>query len=206
MKKINLLILVLLVLSTACKKKKKEETQVTDKNYGQLKVGNYWVYERFEIDTNGTATPMGVVDTCRIEKDTIINGKQYFKYVRPSFPGLDQNTYLRDSLHYIVDQTGRKVFSSEDFNKVFRTFITTDYELQEWMTDIDYNFTTPLGTFKTINFQMIYTMVPQLQFFGSQRYMSTRYAENIGIVSETLPLFYTSPIVRERRLIDYHLE
>jgi hypothetical protein len=206
MKKINLLILVLLVLSTACKKKKKEETQVTDKNYGQLKVGNYWVYERFEIDTNGTATPMGVVDTCRIEKDTIINGKQYFKYVRPSFPGLDQNTYLRDSLHYIVDQTGRKVFSSEDFNKVFRTFITTDYELQEWMTDIDYNFTTPLGTFKTINFQMIYTMVPQLQFFGSQRYMSTRYAENIGIVSETLPLFYTSPIVRERRLIDFHLE
>jgi hypothetical protein len=105
-----------------------------------------------------------------------------------------------------VDQTGRKVFSSEDFNKVFRTFITTDYELQEWMTDIDYNFTTPLGTFKTINFQMIYTMVPQLQFFGSQRYMSTRYAENIGIVSETLPLFYTSPIVRERRLIDFHLE
>ncbi len=206
MKKINLSILLVLILSTACKKKAKEETQITYKNYGQLKVGNYWVYERYEIDTNGTATPMGIIDTCRIEKDTIINGKQYFKYVRPPFVGFDRNTYLRDSLHYIVDHKGRKVFSSENFNQVFQTFSYVDYDLQEWMTDIDSNFTTPLGTFKTINFQLIFTLVPQLQFNGNPRFMNTRYAENIGIISETLPLFYANPNYKERRLIDYHLE
>jgi hypothetical protein len=203
MKKINLLILVVLFLTTACKKK---TTQVTYKNYGQLKVGNYWVYERYEIDTNGTATPLGIIDTCRIEKDTIINGKRYFKYVRPQFSGVNQISYLRDSLHYIVNQTGRKVFSSENFNQVFRTSITSDYELQEWMTDIDLNVTTPLGTYQTLNFQSIFNMIPPLQLNINPRFMNTRYAENIGIVTETLPLFYSNPISYERRLIDYHLE
>ena len=42
-------------------------------NYSQLKVGNYWIYQRFEVDSLGIGTPTSVYDSCYVEKDTLIN-------------------------------------------------------------------------------------------------------------------------------------
>ena len=56
---------------TSCTKD--STTQTPSPNFTQLKVGNYWVYERFNVDASGTATATGILDSCYVEKDTIID-------------------------------------------------------------------------------------------------------------------------------------
>ena len=53
-------------------------------NFSRLKVGNYWIYQQFDIDQNGNATPKNIFDSCYVEKDTLINGKTYMKIIKPS--------------------------------------------------------------------------------------------------------------------------
>ncbi len=208
MKYLSILILLTLITAYSCKKIEPIiAPPITYPNYSQLKVGNYWVYERYEIDTNGVETPLGIYDTCRVEKDTIINGETYFKYVRPSYLSTPTTTFLRDSLHYLVSNGGRIIFSSSVFNEVFRVFnLQGEFELHEWMTAKDSVVNTPYGNFTTSTFQLIYYMSEMYQEFGNPRYMNYRYAENIGIVIETLPMYFTQYGYRERRLVDYHLE
>ena len=74
------------------------------------------------------------------------------------------------------------------------------------MMDKNKNVNTPYGNFTTSTFQMIFYMEEVYHEYGNPRYMNYRYAENVGIVSETLPWFYTNPNYTERRLVDYHLE
>lgn len=204
-----LIVLILLSLITVYSCKKIEPTiapPISYPNYSQLKVGNYWVYERYEIDTNGVETPLGIYDTCRVEKDTIINGETYFKYVRPPYLNSQTISFLRDSLHYIVMNTGNIIFSSQRFNEVFRTFNVMEYDVEMWMTDKDLMVNTPYGSFKTHNYQITFYMKEGFQQYGNPRYMNTRYAEHIGIVIETLPIYLINPNYIERRLVDYHLE
>ena len=185
-----------------------EPSPITYPNYGQLKVGNYWVYERFEIDTNGNETPLGIIDTCYIEKDTLIDGKTYFKYVRAPYLGLSTVSFIRDSMHYLVEHTGRIIFSSKIIGKVFREFSDPSeiFDIHDWMTDENKIISTPYGSFKTLTFQMIYYYEDSAQEFGHPIYKNYRYAENIGIVSETLLWIHIDPNYIERRLVDYHIE
>ena len=102
-------LLTLALVSTAiysCKKKKTDPPPATVyANYAQLKVGNYWVYEQFEIDLAGNAASKNIFDSCYVEKDTMINAKSYFKVVKPNQNSISQKDilFLRDSLHYIVN-------------------------------------------------------------------------------------------------------
>lgn len=213
MKTFIFLVVTLVVLS-ACKKKK--EPIVIEKqpgtfyaDYAKLKVGNYWIYERYKTDGNGMTTALGIYDTCFVEKDTVINEKNYFKYVRSPYESPSPTiSYLRDSADCIVTETGRIVFSSQTFNQVFRTFQDPSgmYELQEWMVDKDLNVTVPAGTYTTSTFQQVFNMAENVQQFGEKRYVNTRYTVNVGIVSETLPPYISSPNVIERRLREYHVE
>lgn len=204
----SLILLVIISFALSCKKEQPkipEPSPITYPDYGQLKVGNYWIYERFEIDTNGNETQLGVIDTCFIEKDTLINDLKYFKYVRP-YLNNESTSFVRDSLHYLVTNTGRIIFSSVVFDEVFSVFTPPQgfHERHEWMTDKDSVISVPLGDYTTVNFQQIFYIDESLEV-QSPRYMNYRYAENIGIVSETLPWFYANPKYTEIRLVDYHI-
>ncbi|MBL0339912.1 MAG: hypothetical protein IPP71_02760 [Bacteroidetes bacterium] len=182
-------------------------------NYAQLKVGNYWIYQRFDVDSSGNATPTSVFDSCYVEKDTLINNLTYFKMVRPNpFPPLPSESYLRDSVHYTVGVGGGLYFSSQDFIIVFdasygfgSSSTDTIYKVTKKMTDKDWFVTVPLGGFITSNYKINYQMFPVWSFAGNPRAMNTRYAKNVGIVSETLPFFASNPNYLERRLVRFHL-
>ena len=206
-----LVFFLILLVTFSCKKEQPpvpEPSPITYPNYSQLKIGNYWVYERIEIDTNGNETSLGVIDTCYIEKDTLIDNVKYFKYVRPPYLNMETTTFIRDSLHYLVTSKGRIIFSSLIFGEVFREFEHPQgyYELHEWMTDKDSTINVPYGSFNTINFQQIFYMNEPFQDQGNPRYLNYRYSKDIGIISETLPWLFSNPNYIERRLVDYHLE
>ena len=183
-------------------------------NYSQLKVGNYWIYQQFDVDSSGNATPKNVFDSCYVEKDTIINNTTYFKVIRPApFPPSVDASYLRDSLHYTVTSEGKIIFSSQDFFTIFDEYYgftginqtDTIYKLTVKMTNKDWLVNVPLGNFQTSNYKINYQMFPNWSFAGNTRAMDTRYAKNVGIVTETLPFFASNPNYVERRLIRIHL-
>lgn len=183
-------------------------------NYSQLKTGNYWIYQQFVRDSAGNATPTSVVDSCYIEKDTLINNVTFYKMIRPSSSSSMQTVYfLRDSLDYTVTSNGKIFFSSQDFTSLFsKTYIllgggTTDTvcRVETKMADKDWIVSTPAGTFQTSNMKNTYYMYPNWSGGGSIRAVNLRCAKDVGIVCETLPFYASDPNYIERKLIRYHL-
>jgi hypothetical protein len=212
----------------SCKKDKQTEpetqTQTTTTpipNYSALKVGNYWIYERFETDQFGISTSLNIIDSCYIEKDTTINGQQYFKYVQPQIvsynPTISSTAnsfrYIYDSLSYIIPYP-RYNFSSYSYLDTSHIiaydviFSGTDtlYTVQIKMTDKDVMFNTPAGNFKTINQKATFTFANNyLSCNQTRRFMNTRRAENIGIVFYDFDFIHSLCKHWDRRLIRYHV-
>lgn len=220
MKKQTSLLLFILLASIiySCKKDKVAEplnngtTTATFANYSKLEIGNYWIYERYTIDTAGTIASLGVYDSCFVEKDTLIHGDTFLKVYRPN-PYVSSYGYvfLRDSLHYIVNDFGSILFSSQDFSTEFNSSYIfgsgdTIAKTVTKMADKDVVINTPAGAFSTSSYQKAYYMYPSWSFAGNPRTYNTRYAENIGIVNEILALYVSSPLNYERRLIRYHVK
>lgn len=217
-----------IVLTQACKKKKQEEcpdpveetpAPVVYPSYSQLKPGNYWIYGRFQVEQNGVSTDLQQYDSCYVEKDTMIRNQTYFKLCRFDFLyNKPVCSYLRDSLHYIINSQGKVVFSSEDFSTVFNTFYFTQKNMQEQldtlfkvtskMNDKDLEVTVPAGNFKTSSMQITYQATPIMlnPMINNPRFMNTRFAKNIGIITETEPFFAGVPYMTEKRLVRYHLD
>ena len=180
-------------------------------NYAQLKVGNYWIYQEFTVDTLGNATPTINYDSCYIDKDTIINGKTYYQLVKPAFdPAMGEIALLRDSLHYIIDSRGKILFSSQDSLSILDTwYCTTSYDTVSKnvrkMTAQNVLVTVQAGTFTTSDALQTYYMYPNYSNCGNIRYTHTKYAKDIGIIVETLAFYVSYPFYTERRLVRYHL-
>jgi hypothetical protein len=181
-------------------------------NYSALKVGNYWIYGLYDVDSLGNATPLNIYDSCYVQKDTLINGRTFFKVYRPDYTYNSGFIYLRDSLHYIVHKSGAILFSSVDFNTTFSTFhfITqlgdTFYVSTSKMEYKNKLVSVPAGTFEASDFKQSFTYmhIPSGSFMKN-RAMVTYYAKGVGIVYETLPFYSSVPSQRERRLLRYHV-
>lgn len=180
-----------------------------DANYFPLKIGNYWIYQQFVIDTNGIETPTNNFDSCYVKKDTLIKGKKFFILYRPPYLGIDTKQIIRDSSGYIVDHNGNKIFSSDNFvTSLFKNFklIGTDtlYTVECYMRDKDLMITVPAGSFPSMNACLQYRYNPFLKITKIKT--NFRYAANIGMVVETLPKFIIDHLNYERRLVRYKLK
>ena len=213
-RKIFLSVMTLSALLLSCKKEKMPEIPgIAYDNYSNLKVGNYWVYQRFTVDESGNETATSVYDSCYIEKDTVINSKKYFKYcssngISVGSPGFPE--YLRDSLHYIVNSAGNVLFSSWDYiNNLHQSFHVENadtlvrYTMK--MTDKDAVTSTPFGNFTTSNAQLELYTYPAFTFTVNPRYVNVRYAKDVGIVTKVLDFYWSLASYTELRLVRYHV-
>jgi hypothetical protein len=117
-------------LTLSCKKNADDPIPTAQADYFQLKVGNYWIYEGFRVDSNNFATSTGKFDSAYIEKDTMIRGFTYYKRLENPLvlAGLQFSSYLRDSSGYLVTREGQILAS--DFNFVDTLAIdTTNHQL-----------------------------------------------------------------------------
>ncbi len=179
-------------------------------DYANLEVGNYWVYGRYSLDTNGVYTDLNIRDTIYVEKDTLIGGDTYFKYINrlPEPPFTYVPLYLRDSLHYIVDWQGKVLFSSENTvdtlaSRYFLAGQDTVCYIFSKMAGTDESITTPAGSFTVKSYRTTYRMWPGFDDWGAVRYENRRYAEDVGIVEESLYFFISDRRYYIRRLITY---
>jgi hypothetical protein len=203
------------LLTFSCKEQNEDQPE-TWPDYGRLQTGNYWIYEHYTVDTLQNATPTGIFDSCYVEKDTLINNKNYAKLVKPWSWGQDdrkENWFLRDSMHYIVDHTGKIRFSSEDFSTVFVTHYSirpplgdTLYKATVKMDDKDLLISLPAGDYITCNYKTVYDFSPDFVVPVNPRISHMRYSKDIGLVQETLAIFASMPTTTERRLVRYDLK
>jgi hypothetical protein len=212
MKKITpmALIAATVCLTTSCKDKHSPTPQYD--NYTPLKVGNYWVYQVFDVDDQGYGPPLNEYDSCYISKDTVMNGNTYYYLAISPVSSVENtcNKWFRDSLHYVVDHEGLIYFSSEDFtNNISARYsisgTDTTSSIVEKMENKNAFFSTPAGNFTTSD--CLTTLKIQLQPGAPVvvKYRHRRYAKNIGIVSETKPSYASNIRYKERRLLRYHL-
>lgn len=195
----------------ACKKEKDEPVVYPD--FGNLKAGNYWIYQRFTLK-DGVYTAQNKIDSNYVEKDTLIGGRTYAKLRTITFQSNSttyQNTFLRDSLHYLVNERGNIFFSSENFADT----IASGYEVIQnpgpdtiafvitKMADDQVVAEVPAGSFPTKNFKTTYFIFPKYVQNGNTREVNRRYAEGVGLVEETLGAYIASPTYNVRRLIRY---
>jgi len=199
----------------SCKKKKDDATPLnpnptpaTYPNYSNLKVGNYWVYQVYEIDSSGNEISTQGLDSVYIEKDTLINGKVYFKKMDKQFFSYYTPTFIRDSLHFTVNHSGNILFSSQNLNMQLSKYYIrngndTVAEVIEKMNGNNYSTSTPNGTFITTNSEAVYTMRAPYNMGENPRKRHFKYAQNIGLVLETKHFFISNPHYFERRLLRY---
>lgn len=205
-----------IILLYSCRREKDEVTPevpagpATYADYSQLKAGNYWIYQRYMVDTSGNETPT-MIDSCYVQGDTVINGNTYYIYSEPAVWGGLYTHFLRDSLHYILD-FHRIVFSSHDYTTVFgpeyqvaMPINDTICSYSSQMTDINLMITVPAGNFTTLAWKTSYTMYPPYNGGGNHRSTYSRYAENKGLIEQTLPFYSGSPNHEIRKLLRYHL-
>jgi hypothetical protein len=208
----------IILLLFSCKKDKeitKDEpvvpTQAKTQNYAKLAVGNYWIYQRFRIDTTGVVTPLNIFDSCYVSSQTTLNGNTYYEMYRPNSYGTPYS-HWRDSAGWVTNSDLRTLFSPTDFAMIFHvgysTASSTDTIAKaiNKMTGQDSLVNTPSGAFVTSNSQWTHYIYPNWKHFGGAiRRTNTCYAENIGIVLETLYIVYTDQYTYERRLVRYHV-
>jgi len=182
-------------------------------DYMALIPGNYWIYEHYELDSaNGAAHAQGTYDSSYVEKDTVIDLKKYHVYkYRDAFSAETHTRFLRDSLSYTVELSGRAIFSSDDFTNVFRTYQfgpngVTNYSINvtEHMGLRNQTTLVDAGTFNTHSFLETYTF-PASYPYGPTRRYEHRYAKGVGLVRETTGFYEMSPKVYEKRLVRYRV-
>ncbi len=178
-------------------------------NYFPLKVGNYWVYQLFEIDSSENETALNQFNTVTVTRDTVINNSTYFVLETKGSYNIKPKIYLKDSLHYIVNEKGEIQFSSQDFTNVLRTEREMFDENEEVlhtvfkMEDVENEIIVEAGSFKTLAFKGTYYISPRFSYGRSIRYTFVNYAEGVGVVKER---YISSPygaVANERRLLRY---
>lgn len=172
-----------------------------------LKVGNYWVYQVFEMDTMGNDSLIGV-DTLMITDDTIIQGRQWFLLYENHGFGSETpySKYVSDSSGYLIYENGQIGFSTVNFTETLRKIVDEGISVAEYrMLKDPEDVEVPAGTFRCLNYRATVTVDKSLIFWKHPGNYCNYYAPGVGKVKSTA--FYISKPKRlERRLMKYHIE
>jgi len=207
MKKLIILVMAILsILTFSCKKTTTDTTSVPKPDYYQLKVGNYWVFQYFTIDSNGVAIPKNQWDSVYIEKDTVISGNTFYKEWEDFSNGMQFPSYLRDSSGYLISNLGGRLCSDDNFTDILgidtnNLWLFTGYVK---MTGKDSVVTVPAGTFQSITCRM--KVVPtQTNDPHPIRYSYYVYGKNVGRI-KSHNFYYNADQHFEYRLVRYRVQ
>ncbi|UPT68352.1 MAG: hypothetical protein M0D57_06870 [Sphingobacteriales bacterium JAD_PAG50586_3] len=175
-----------------------------------LKEGNYWVYQRFTVDTNGVATTNGQTDSLYISGKEVIHGDTFYVvdgsnyFLFTPYQQQSQKAYLRDSLGYLVDETGNIYYSENNYTDTLWSQIDTSYVSRyTFMAYKDSSVTVPVGTFNQTGTLLTTAIFHNPAYpWGPRRDSYYTYAKNVGLIKRRL-FYSTPPDYIEFRLLRY---
>lgn len=172
--------------------------------YFKSDAGDYWIYAAVSIDTNGVETPFGGTDSIYVAPDTVINGNTYHTY-RGTWYSAPQTIHWRDSSYCIVNEAGRKLFTTQLFDQPLdSTSYPGIYYAYYSVPSAAASITVPAGTFSSLDFLGETHMTTPNYPWAPVRYTHMNYVNSIGLVREQ-KFYSSSPGVIERRLVRYHV-
>lgn len=203
-----LVMAILSVLTFSCKKTSNETQSATTSDYYKLKVGNYWIYQAYMLDSNGVATAQNSFDSAHIEKDTIIRGNTYYKlWENRLVLGTTQYPiYIRDSSGFLVTSSGSRMCSETDFTDTLGidTNEVTLFKGYVKMTGKDSLVTVPAGTFQSITYRMK-AVLTNPSTPHPIRYIYDIYGKNAGRI-KSHNFYFASYQQIESRLVRYKVQ
>lgn len=216
----NLILVVsILVIFYSCKKNdNSDNVKVITSSFLPMSVGNYWVYLQFDIDSNGNAIQSSIIDSTIISKDTLINGKTYYRFDNfESFPmskGANTNfvsfEYYRDSSKYLINSSGQILFSETNFaDTIYRKIATIQDDTVSWTTGkmekTNINLIVPAGNFTNL-LNLKGTVICNSKFtkIENPRYVNKYYAQEIGEILHSY-IYVAGGGSVERRLLRYKI-
>lgn len=205
-------ILTLLLVSYGCKKDSPVPVdsepnvtgEVTTSDYTQLSVGSYWIYARYNVDTNNVETCSTTRDSVIISGDTIIKGNTY-SIRQGGFWGLTTTNYLRDSANYLVNEKGEIFFSSTDFVNILHFWedsLVASISYQ--MTNPSLPIEVPAGSYSTLDYQGTVLLKPGFTQWGATRYTHVYFSPGVGVVKVSRFAVGNAGSM-EWRLVQYHI-
>ncbi len=197
----SLLLSLLAVALLSCSKDSSSvvnepSAQPTVSDFFPMTVGSYWVYEMVEEDSSFIAGSRFGTDSVAAQKDTIIRGFTYTKFVS-SFFGV---SFFRDSAGYLVNQSGTKYLTVNPDYSVLRQEYAADtdssFVLIMRMNKADTICVVPAGTFlaKVVNVSVV--AVKHSPNWPDVRMIHHAYASSVGIVSRRLVFAFSDHYLR----------
>jgi hypothetical protein len=170
-----------------------------------LKVGNYWVYDWYEINlTNGDVSNLSKRDSIVIEKDSVVADRTYYIKSSNLFgSSVRKKTVLFDSLNTIYSFPEREIILTLDKSVNYtRNFGTKQALIAVGYYSLDNSIVSvnvPAGTFQSINFKgRIESQEPNYQY--GIRYNDNYYSDKVGLVKMRTQI-YSAPNDIEMRLV-----
>jgi len=180
--------------------------------YYPLSIGNYWVYNHYDVSESGELTETDIIDTVTVTRDTLVGGVVYYVLEGGYYPIVPENesivAIVRDSSGYIVDINNEILFSEDNFTDTLRSVSYSNYgepflEARYKMEMEDSPVSTPAGTFDVLNYQGTIETFSDGEL-DQRRFTNTYYAREVGKVFDSF--FYVGSNEQfEKRLVDYHI-
>jgi len=186
-----------------------------------LKVGNYWIYNNYMETTPGNIAITNTIDSVVIDKDTIINGKVFYKKIHYNgsilngiitYSGPYYISYIRYEDGQLIDHNNRIEFSAHEGLATFH--IDTVIYSDSTASLISYAYTTTgvMNAVETVDAGVFSCIENKIVVTDRRHGISNShpdhyqyYAENVGKVSR-IDYYLLSNKRSEKRLYRYKVE
>jgi hypothetical protein len=196
------LLLAIVALIVSCNK----ENEPVKPDYFQLKAGNYWIYQTYELAGDSVEDVIPFTDSTYIEKDTVINGNVYYKFMSQSFTGgMHTPSFARDSAGCLINESGKISFSYTNFTDTLSTYTEGNiFRATYMMEKHDSLVNVPAGSFNALFCHVRIVMYNPSYPYGT-RHQGTFFADGVGCVKSTSASLGSSDRYLDTRLIRYHV-
>ncbi len=178
-----------------------EETFETN-SYSLLSPGNYWIYEVYTENNDGQLELSSNVDSSYIEKDSLINGETFFKFVDQNL-GMINIQFLRDSADYIIDEKGELIFALTNFGPLLSESGDDIVEFKTYMVG-PRPVTTTLGDFDALKKETEISVNGESSLDRCGLNTFWFYVKDVGVVRNEILYFSNCQRVR-RELVRYSI-
>jgi hypothetical protein len=173
--------------------------------FSNLAVGNYWIYQRYRVDSVDNVVDVLSVDSIFISGDSVVNGETYSVVRRNGFAAV-QTTLWRDSAGCVITEDHEVLFCADPLDQLIYTEVEGPVGVQ-----LDYTvYSTPetitvaAGTFSTYKMQGEITSIGGFPELADWRRPRSYWAEDVGRV-RYYEFFAFNPLGNRYDLVRYNI-
>jgi hypothetical protein len=171
--------------------------------FSNLAVGNYWVYQRYRVDSADNVAQVLSLDSIFITGDSVVNGETYSIVHRNTLSPIWTELW-RDSAGYVITSDHEVVFCADPLDQLIYTEVEgpVGVELDFTVYSTPESITVAAGTFSTLKMQAEITSIGGFPEMAAWRRPRSYWAEDVGRV-RYYEFFAFNPLGNRYDLVSY---